>query len=124
LTGYLKSKGVRYALTLYSATRLIAPYVKDDRHFVYLDLDREKFLPFLKEMEIQTGLLKLVRGGNVCFAMPFYHSSIFENSRKIKEYPVVSNLQLYLDLMGFPPTGREEADHLGDYFKRKGEPFV
>ena len=124
LTGYLKGKGVRYALTLYSATRMIAPYVKDDRHFVYLDLDREKFMPFLKEMEIQTGLLKLVRGGNICFAMPFYHSSVFEHSRKIKEYPVVSNLQLYLDLMGFPPTGREELEHLTAYYKRKGEPFV
>lgn len=124
LSGYLKSKGVRYALTLYSATRLIAPYVKDDRHFVYLELDRDKFLPFLKEMEIQTGLLKLVRGGNVCFAMPFYRSSVFENSRKIKGYPVVSSLQLYLDLMGFPPTGREEAEHLTAYFKRRGESFV
>lgn len=124
LTGYLKNKGVRYALTLYSASRLIAPYVKDVRHFVYLDLDREKFLPFLKEMEIQIGLLKLVRGGNVCFAMPFYHSSVFQNSRKMKGYPVVSNLQLYLDLMEFPPTGPEEAGHLIAYFKKKGERLV
>lgn len=124
LTGYLKNKDIRCALTLYSASRLIAPYVKDDRHFVYLDLDRENFFPFLKEMEIQIGLLELVRGGNVCFAMPFYHSSVFQESRKMKGYPVVSNLQLYLDLMGFPPTGPEEAEHLISYFKKKGEPFV
>jgi len=124
LTGYLKTKGVRYALTLYSASRLMAPYVKDERHFVYLDLDREMFVPFLKEMEMQMGLLKLVRGGNVCFAMPFYHSTVFAYSRKIKGYSTVSNLQLYLDLMGFPPTGREEVEHLIAYFKQKGEPFV
>ena len=121
LSQYLKSKETDYALTLYSASRLIAPYVKDGRHFVYLDLDREKFLPFVKEMALQTGLLELRRGGNVCFAMPFYRSSIFGRSRKIKGHPVVSNLQLYLDLMGFPPTGREEAEHL---IKKKGEPFV
>lgn len=124
LSGYLKNKRIRYALTLYSASRLIAPYVKDIRHFVYLDLDRDKFLPFLKEIEIQIGLLKLVRGGNACFAMPFYHSSVFKNSRKIKGYPVVSNLQLYLDLMGFPPSGPEEADYLISNFKKKGEQFV
>lgn len=124
LRGYLKSKGTDYALTLYSASRLITPYVRDDRHFVYLDLDREKFLPFLKEMEIQIGLLKLIRGGNTCFAMPSYRSSVFQDSRKMKGYPVVSNFQLYLDLMGFPPTGPEEADHLISYFKKKGELFV
>lgn len=124
LSQYLTKQGIRYALTLYSASRLIAPYVKEDRHFVYLDLDREKFLAFLKELEIQIGLLKLVRGGNVCFAMPFYQSAIFQDLRKIKGTPVVSNLQLYLDLMGFPPTGREEAEHLTRYFKKEGESFV
>jgi hypothetical protein len=75
-------------------------------------------------MELQTGLLKLVQGGNICFAMPFYRSSIFRDSKKIKGYRVVSNLQLYLDLMGFPPSGPEEADHLISSLKRKGETFV
>ena len=117
---YLERKKVRYALTLFSASRLIEPYVKDTREFLYLDLERNQFFPFLKEMEIQTGLLKLVTGGNVCFAMPFYRSSIFRDSRKLKGYPVVSNLQLYLDLMGFPPSGPEEAEHLVPYFKKKG----
>lgn len=124
LAGYLQNKSVRYTLTLYSASRLIASYVKEDRHFVYLDLDREKFMPFLKEMEIQIRLLKLVQGGNVCFAIPFYHSSVFEHSQRMKGYPVVSNLQLYLDLVGFPPTGWEEAEHLVSYFKKKGKSFV
>ena len=117
---YFERKKIRYALTLFSASRLIEPYVKDTREFLYLDLERNQFFPFLKEMEIQTGLLKLVTGGNVCFAMPFYRSSIFRDSRKLKGYPVVSNLQLYLDLMGFPPSGPEEAEHLVPYFKKKG----
>jgi len=117
---YLENKKVRYALTLFSASRLIEPYVKDSREFLYLDLERKAFLPFLKEMELQIGLLKLVRGGNVCFAIPFYHSSVFKDSRKIKGYPLVSNLQLYLDLMGFPPAGPEEAHNLLPYFKKKG----
>ena len=123
-TRYLESKKISYALTLFSASRLIEIYVKDDRHFLYMDLNREKFFPFLKEMELQTGLLKLVNGGNICFAMPFYRGSVFKESKKLKGYRVVSDLQLYLDLMGFPPSGPEEADHLIPHFKKKGIPVA
>ena len=123
-TRYLESKKVPYALTLFSASRLNGIYVKDDRHFVYLDLERDQFFHFLKEMEIQTGLLKLVHGGNICFAVPFYRGSVFRDSKKSKGYRVVSDLQLYLDLMGFPPSGPEEADHLIPYFKKKGVPIA
>lgn len=117
---YLKGKKTRYVLTLFSASRLIETYVKDTRQFLYLNLERAEFFPFLKEMEMQTGLLKLVKGGNVCFAIPYYRSSVFRDSRKLKNYPAVSNLQLYLDLMGFPPSGPEEAQNLLPYFKKKG----
>ncbi|OGX05101.1 MAG: hypothetical protein A3J12_06700 [Omnitrophica bacterium RIFCSPLOWO2_02_FULL_44_11] len=117
---YLEGKKVRYALTLFSASRLIEPYVKETREFLYLDLARNDFFSFLKEMAIQTGLLKLVAGGNICFATPFYRSSVFHDSKKLKGWSVISNLQLYLDLMGFTPSGPEEAEHLIPYFKKKG----
>jgi len=123
-TRYLESKKISYALTLFSASRLIEIYVKDARHFVYLDLERNQFFRFLKEMELQTGLLKLVHGGNICFAMPFYRASVFRDSKKMRGYRVVSDFQLYLDLMGFPPSGPEEADHLTPYFKKKGIPLA
>ncbi|MBI4372823.1 MAG: hypothetical protein HY585_03755 [Candidatus Omnitrophica bacterium] len=120
---YLQGKKTHYVLTLFSASRLIETYVKDSRQFLYLDLERAEFFHFLKEMEMQIGLLKLVKGGNVCFAMPYYRSSVFRDSRKLKSYPAVSNLQLYLDLMGFPPSGPEEAQNLLPYFKKKGISF-
>lgn len=121
---YLSQNKKRFALTLYSASRLISPYVKDDRHFIYWDLDREEFPGFLKQIETQLNLYKLVQGGNVCFVLPFYRSAAFKDSKAIKGYPVVSNLQLYLDLMTFPPTGSEEAQHLISHFKKKGQSFV
>jgi len=121
---YLSQKKKTFALTLYSASRLISPYVKDDRHFIYLDLGREEFPAFLKQLETQLNLYKLVQGGNTCFALPFYRSSVFKERQKIKAYPVVSNLQLYLDLMTFPPTGTEETQHLISHFKKKGQSFV
>ncbi len=121
---YLSQKKKTFALTLYSASRLISPYVKDDRHFIYLDVGREEFPAFLRQLETQFNLYKLVQGGNVCFILPFYRSSVFKESQKIKGFPVVSHLQLYLALMTFPPTGAEEADHLIANSKKKGQSFV
>ena len=121
---YLNQKKKAFALTLYSASRLVSPYVKDDRHFICLDIERNKFTTFLKEMQLQLNLYKLVHGGNVCFILPFYRSSIFKDSRMVKGSPIVSNLQLYLDLMAFPPTGPEEAQHLISHFKKKGQSFA
>ncbi|MBI1884249.1 MAG: hypothetical protein HYS08_08615 [Chlamydiae bacterium] len=121
---YLEGKGVRHAFTLYSASRLISPYVKDDRHFIYLDIDRNQFEPFLKEFQLQWNLYELVQGGNVCFILPFYRSAVFNELQKVKGCPLVSNLQLYLDLMGFPPIGSEEAQHLITVFQKKGKSFV
>ena len=121
---YLRHKKKRFALTGYSASRLISPYVKDDRHFIYMDVARDEYRAFLKESESQLNLYKLVHGGNICFMTPFYRSSVFKDSRIVRGFPVVSNLQLYLDLMTFPPTGPEEAEHLILDFKKKGKAFV
>lgn len=121
---YLSRKKKTFALTLYSASGLTSPYVIDTRHFIYVDVPRDEFTTFLKEAETQLPLHKLVHGGNVCFVLPFYRSSVFKDSRKMKGYPVVSNLQLYLDLMTFPPTGIEEAEHLISDFKKRGQTFV
>jgi hypothetical protein len=115
---------VEYALTLFSASRLISPYVKEDRHFVYLNKQGEPFWKYLEQLEREQLLYKLARGGNVCFASPFYRSSVFRDSHLVKGYRVVSNLQLYLDLMTFPPSGPEEAKHLEEFFKKRGQALV
>ena len=115
---------VGYALTLFSASRLISPYVKDDRHFVYLNKPGEAFWKYLEQLEREELIYKLARGGNVSFVAPFYRSSVFRDSRSVKGYQTVSNLQLYLDLMGFPPSGPEEAKHLEEFFKKRGQTLV
>ncbi len=116
--------GVEYTLTLLSASRLISPYVKDDRHFVYLNRRGEAFWKYVTQLEREQLIYKLAHGGNVCFISPFYRSSVFRDSRIVKGYRLVSNLQLYLDLMAFPPSGPEEAKHLEEFFKKRGQTFV
>lgn len=116
--------GVEYALTLFSASRLISPYVKDDRHFVYLSKRGEAFWEYLAQLEREQLIYKLARGGNVCFASPFYRSSVFRDSRRVRGYRLVSNLQLYLDLMSFSPSGPEEAKHLEGFLRRRSKALV
>ena len=118
---YCKANKIEYALTLFSGSRLIAPYVKDNRHFIYFKVNATKSERLFRDIKSALGLLKLARGGNVCFAIPFYQSSVFRDSRIVKGYSVVSNLQLYLDLMGFPPSGQEEAHYLKAQLTKKGE---
>ena len=65
-------------------------------------------------------LKELKAGGNVYLIKPYYKKSIFLYKQKIKGYPVVSNLQLYLDLYHFPQRGREHADYLLKVIKEKG----
>ena len=51
---------------------------------------------------------------------PFYKNSLFFNTQKIKDYNMVSNLQLYLDLYNFQPRGREQAEYLRNLLEEKG----
>jgi hypothetical protein len=46
--------------------------------------------------------------------MPYYKHSGFYDSREVEDLRVVSDIQLYLDLYGYPVRGREQAEHLYD----------
>jgi hypothetical protein len=118
---FLQDQGIKYSLTLFSASRLVSPYVKDERDFLYIDVEPQAAPAFLRRIETTLDLKVLAKGGNVCFALPFYKSSVFSQTQEIKGYKRVSNLQLYLDLMGFPPGGPEEAQFLKKFWEETGE---
>ncbi|MBI2119231.1 MAG: hypothetical protein HYT97_06365 [Elusimicrobia bacterium] len=120
---FIQRSRIQYALTLFSASRLISPYVLVEDHFVYVDVPPEKFMGFVENLKNQLGLLELKSGGNVTVSLPIYKSSIFRDRQVIRGHPCVSNLQLYLDLISYP-AGSEEAKHLTSFFKKKGTSFV
>lgn len=124
LKSFLEKRNVAYALTLYSASRRIAPYVLQEGEYIYLDVPPKTANGLLQDMQAQLGLKPLKSGANVCFAVPYYKSSVFSDISRHGGHPVVSMLQLYLDLMGFPPTGPEQAQWLFDHLKEKGDPLV
>ncbi len=107
----------QYALTLHSGANLITSFVVTDNVYLYFQSpDREKDI---LEMRQQLNLKELVSGGNIYIIRPYYKNSVFYGMEKIKGYKVVSNLQLYLDLYGFNPRGREHAEYLKNRIKEK-----
>jgi hypothetical protein len=121
---YLEKHGVPYALTLFSASRLLDPYVKEEGDFLYLGLEPGQTEAFLRDMELEFNFKELKQGGNVCLALPYYKSSVFRDTRKVDGFPVVSDLQLYLDLMGWEPGGPEQAEHFLMELRKKTLPFT
>jgi hypothetical protein len=111
-----------YALTLHSGANLITSFVRTTDIYVYIKTENwEKDILSIRQ---SLGLKELVRGGNIRFIDPFYRNSIFNEIQIIEDYPVVSNLQLYLDLYHFQPRGREHAEYLKKILITKGEKFA
>ena len=109
----------KYTLTLHTGANLITSFVKTDEVFMYMNLKEwKRDLPGIRQ---RLDLRELVRGGNIHIIRPFYKNSVFFNIQKIKGYPVVSNLQLYLDLYNFQPRGREHAQYLKKILEEKGK---
>ena len=108
----------KYALTLHTGANLLTNYVNTPVLYCYLDNNHFKDMSL--EIRQSLDLKELKAGGNVCFIKPYYKNSVFLHKQNIKGFPVVSNLQLYLDLYHFPQRGRDHADYLLKVLKEKG----
>lgn len=112
--------GLPFAFTLHAGANLLTSWVRTDQIHIYLDdASDPALLPNVRE---RLGLLELKRGGNIHILRPYYARGAFFDARKISGYPVVSGLQLYLDLYHHRPRGREHAERLKEILREKGEP--
>jgi hypothetical protein len=76
-----------------------------------LYLNDSNAIDFLKgELELKAA----DQGANLVVMLPFYKHSVFYDCREVEGLRVVSDIQLYLDLYGYPVRGREQAEHLYD----------
>ena len=117
LKDYLKDK--QYALTLHSGANLTTSFVIADQ--IHLYFTPENWKKEILELRQQLDLKELVRGGNIQIIRPLYKHSVFYGARTVKGYKVVSDLQLYLDLYGYKPRGREHAEYLKQALEAKGK---
>jgi hypothetical protein len=99
---------LRRALTLQAGAALIAPHAAWDRIHVYVGVSRHAELRYLA-----TGLgWSPSEEGRLVLLRPYYRHSIWEGLLSANGIPLVSKLQLVLDLWHYPVRGRAEAEVL------------
>lgn len=101
----------KYALSVQAGAGLVTP------HAVYKEV--HLYINDLQSIDFFRGALDLKktdRGANLVLMLPYYKHSVFYDSHAVEGLPVVSDIQLYLDLYGYSLRGREQAAHL--YEKR------
>jgi hypothetical protein len=104
LSQYCERRSIPYALTLFSGAALVAPYTRYTRGFAYVGNN-------IQEMANSLGLKQVSSGPNLSILEP-YDAGVFYGGREIGNMKVVSDVQLYLDLVGFKGRGEESAKFL------------
>ena len=115
---YKNEKRPLYALTLHTGANLLAPYVKSPAVHAYLEPKGfGRTLSFLKKA---LNLKQVMDGGTIHFYESFYKEAVFKNTRMVRGFRVVSNLQLYLDLFHHGLRGYEHSAHLKHTLEERG----
>lgn len=104
LVDYLESKQITYAFTLTSGASLVAPFLRYKRVFSYVFND-------IEQMAIELGFKEVSSGQNVSLMEP-YDDGIFYGLQEIGGVKIVSDVQLYLDLVSYKERGEEAARFL------------
>jgi hypothetical protein len=100
-------EGRRWALSLHAGASLVAPHAEWRRIHLYLDAD-----PSGARALARAAGWRWVQEGVLSLMLPFYSESVWRDQEVRRGLPVVSVLQLALDLWHYPLRGREQAEHL------------
>lgn len=106
IADYCNSKNITYAFTLTSGASLVAPFLRYNRTFFYCSEDTDKIA---KELDFK----EVTSGPNISILKP-YDKGIYYGLQEINKLKLVSNIQLYLDLITYKERGEEAAKFLLD----------
>ncbi len=98
--------GPSYALTTLVGALQVAPYVRPTNIHIYVQSEKDA-----KQWAKLLDLAPIEETGNIIFAIPD-DDHIFYGSQNINGINVVSNVQLYVDLLNYPARGEEAAEAL------------
>jgi hypothetical protein len=99
-----KSKnGPKYALTGLAGALLVAPFVRPTNIHIYVKSEED-----VKKWANLLGLMPVEENGNIKFAIA-EDEGVFYGAREIDGVRVVSDIQLYVDLLNYPARGEEAA---------------
>lgn len=97
-------KSIRYALTLFSGADRVSPFMRYSRAFAYIDFDPNELANELDWEAVNKGM-------NISL-IPIEDEMLLYDASKIAGVWVVSNIQLYLDLVKYKGRGEEAAAYL------------
>lgn len=100
-----RGQDLRHALTLHVGAALVSPYVRPAN--IHVCVESRTVSLWQKLLNLKFTEL----GGNVFLVEP-YDEGVFYKIQSRKGLPIVSNIQLYVDLYNYPARGREAAQHL------------
>lgn len=98
----------RWALTLQAGASLVAPHASWERVHVYVDVESGRELFDIADAEGWPA----AQDGGLVLMKPYYRHSVWHGLRIVENLPVVSDIQLVLDLWHYPLRGMEQAEHL------------
>jgi len=98
------SKRLVYALTGFSGAARLAPVVKYQRVFAYVEGRDENLADLL-------GLKRVTSGANLSLLYP-YDEGVFYGARALEGVKIASPVQIYLDVGSFRGRGEEAANQL------------
>lgn len=101
LSSVLSASHIRHAFMGVTGAFLRAPYMEQNLLTAYVSEIPEKL----------EGLYPVARGGNVVLYIPA-NEGFFLDAREINGFPVVSDVQLYLDLIRVPGRNEDQAEYL------------
>ena len=106
LKGELENR--RWALTMHAGASRIAPHASWDKVHLYVGVDK----PAELSQVFDPSDYEPSPEGRLVVMQPWYRDSVWHGLRTVKGLPVVSSLQLTLDLWHYQVRGREQAEHL------------
>ena len=107
---FAQSRGVAYALTMFSGAARIFPFVRFNFAAFYLSGSPLELEPALQMKPTSSG-------ANVWVFRPF-DEGVYYGLQNRDGISVVSNIQLYLDLINFPGRGEEQANAIRERLLR------
>jgi DNA-binding Lrp family transcriptional regulator len=96
-----------FALTMQAGGSLVASYADFDVVDVYV-----RRIDAAVALASHLDAREVERGANLRISLPYYRISAFFDRQEVGGLPVVSDLQLYLDLHDYPLRGREQAEQI------------
>ena len=86
---------------------MVAPYSNFKEVHIYAKGAKD-----VEMLEKRMNLKPVEQGGNLIIMRPYYRNSVFYGSRLVGGLRIVSDIQLYLDLHGYPLRGLEQSKYI------------